>query len=344
MTQVMEEPTAGVLEESTEQESAMAVLEAWEEPEAQDQADEETPDEPALPDYGEVIGALRRLRLAVEGIANRDEIQLSDLLAELRAAYPSVSVGVQDGVGNAPAQTRERLLAALDQVEGFCQQVLEPHAEVPDQLDNAAVELRDRATALRGRSEQVDNLAAREEWTGQAAEAYRQVTKVQAKALTELGGVHDASAKALERAGLLNRAAFYYCAQSIGAAAAEVEQVQTGSSLELFAASKQVEAALRGLLQKLQEEVANVGTGRAAAALAQDLERVLNGPNLLQPQGWPVGPALAAAEPAKLEAMVASVEEPEDYMGIPKAEESSGVIEEQPEDPQQADSPGNSLT
>lgn len=255
-------------------------------------------EEPPAPEYADVEAALGQLRTAVDAAIAIDQAQTQSVIATLSRAFPGLMPFVLPQVQEASTAITQAVVKTFADVERITKERLAPHAEVPAKLETERDTTRTQGDALVAMAAKVTELTKTEGWAGEAAEGYRRAAIVQASALEELGGVEISSSNALDRAALLNRAAFFYATEAISFTAKQVEVAPGGDSAQLYARTRRVDGELHALAAKLSTELDAIGVGQIAEALAADLTKLLETPAVLQPTGWPTGGSAADTKPA----------------------------------------------
>lgn len=270
-------------------------------------ADDDAPDLPE-PEFADVTAALDDLRRAVDDVVAADRAQVGQVLGVLRGQFPSVHAMVMQQVTDLADGIVSGIGERLDAVRQLVDERLRPHAEVPAKLETERDLGRDRAERLSGIASRISELTDDEAWTGEAADGYRRAVVVQGKALSELSGIEQSSANALDRSALLNRASFFYASEAISFTASRIRGLHTGDATQLLLRTRTIDGHLRVLVGKLGHELDAVAAGEPATSLAADLERLLGMPRVLGATDWPTGAAAADVPPAPTHDVVAALD------------------------------------
>lgn len=237
-----------------------------------------------------VVEEMSRLRRAVESVVQADRARSDRELDLQREHNPGIIPALKGQASEGVELLLEAVELALDALDMFVEVKLAPHADVPRRLETEGSEMEEHADAVRKVATDAQDLVEVENWSGSAADAYRAAAKVQADALAELADVMDGDSEALLSAAEANRAAMFAIAQSIRQTALQIEILEfMVPHSSPYRATNTAAGRLRRLLGEVTDTVEQTAEGDVATSLAEDLDKLLETPKVLQPLTWPSG-------------------------------------------------------
>lgn len=257
--------------------------------------------EPLEPvDFTRVMDSVEELRRVVEQVMASDEASAHNIIRMAQSTSANVVPAIQSQFNQSIPLISEAMDTALMALQGFVENVLQPHADVPERLLEESRTLRADGQTTAQVGEDILAMTTVENWDGRAAEAYGAAATVQGHAVQELAGIMRSGSAALARASQLNQVVFLLVSEQIDMTARMAETLLTLGSVQggAYLRTRMVAQMVRRLLEECTQYVDEVSEGQVAQELSEQIDALLDLPALLEPLAWPTGGEKADVEPA----------------------------------------------
>ena len=243
-----------------------------------------------LGSYQAVVQELERLKNAVQAVQAADEHRAARELHQQRIANPGIVANLTTATDHAVRLLDQTISLALTTLDSFVKLTLQPHQDAPRRLEDESELLAKQAEEVTAISEAATELADVDDWSGEAADAYHATATTQATALGELAQVMAGSSEALGQAAEANRGVLMVTEQSLRQARLQISMLETvGDWMAPYQASRAAARRLRQVAKDVEEVFETTSSGDVATALADQLDALLEEPEVLQPLQWPTG-------------------------------------------------------
>ncbi|TRY18074.1 hypothetical protein FOJ82_08430 [Tessaracoccus rhinocerotis] len=251
-------------------------------------------------EYSQAREEISSLRAAVNAAIQQDEAEASSFWTELSrlGRHTFNYFSERQRFNQQAAQAKASALAALAQVENFCNSNVAPHANVPARLTSDAAEWTMRSRQVRAMYNRAKRLTNVEGWSGEAREQYSAAAAVQANALSELEGVMVSTAAGAGAGATLNRAIFYVVGKAVRVATSRIKSAPGSNGDQYYLRTATATNECRSLLFELAGAVSGKVAAGSANALSSELAKTITLPNLLEVGSWPTGTSAAGRAPA----------------------------------------------
>lgn len=239
-------------------------------------------------DFDAVRDATWGLQRSAQRVLDADLRQSREAVAEIARQHPEMQTIIGYLVADGERAARADLEEAVGELRSAVNSRLNPHSPVPTRLETQQGEVLAQADHLDGALRTARELQDCGTWQGEAAQAYRTSADTQAGALQEYAAVTRASAEYLGQAALLHRATFFLCAESLKAAAAQIDVLVAGDAGHLFARTRRAIAQVHRATSQLGRDLDGALQGTPALDLARGLEDLVQGAEILK-GSWPQG-------------------------------------------------------